>query len=99
MPKVTFLPINKTVHAELGESILEVAINNDIPLQHACGGFCSCTTCHIQVRAGSEQLSKMEEMEHERIQETAEKVTPLSRLGCQTRVNGDCSVEIMHLEL
>jgi len=99
MPKVTFLPINRTVNAEAGESILEIAINNDIPLQHACGGFCSCTTCHIHVKSGVEQLSLMEEMEHDRIQETAEKVTPASRLGCQTKVNGDCTVEIMHMDL
>lgn len=97
MPKVTFLPVNKTVEAAQGESILDVAINNDIPLQHACGGFCACTTCHVVVKSGESHLSPLEENEEERL-DTVSGLTLHSRLGCQARVHGDVVVEIQNLE-
>ena len=95
MPKVTFMPMNQVCEARAGESILDVAINNDIPLQHACGGFCACTTCHVIVKDGAVSLSAMEEAEEERI-EHATGVTLQSRLGCQAKVTGDIVVEIVN---
>jgi 2Fe-2S ferredoxin len=91
--KVTFLPLNVTVEAENDESILEIAMANSIELEHNCGGNCSCTTCHIIVREGEEHLSKMEEEEEDRLDECDE-LTPTSRLGCQARVHGSCTIEI-----
>lgn len=96
MPKVTFLPVNKTVEAAVGESLLEVAINHDVPLEHACGGFCACTTCQVHVKEGKENLSPMEADEAERIEETAMNPTPESRLGCQAKVRGDVVVWMVH---
>ena len=95
MPKVTFLPMNVTCEAKPGESILDVAINHDVPLMHACGGFCACTTCHVVVKSGAENLGPMEEAEEERI-EDADGVGLASRLGCQARVKGDVTVEIVN---
>lgn len=95
--KVTFLPINQTVEAQSGESILEVALNHDIPLHHACGGYCACTTCQVRVREGAQNLSAMEEEEQERL-ERADDVVPESRLGCQTKVLGDVVVEMFHAD-
>ena len=61
MPKVTFVNPDKTVEFESGklpyddhgkpESILDVAINFGITLEHACGGKCACTTCRNHSRA------------------------------------------------
>jgi len=98
MPKVTFLPMNVTVDALKGESVLDVALNSDIPLEHACGGFCSCTTCHIKVIGDAEDhlLSPMEEEEKERIQDL-DQLTPQSRLGCQAQILGDVTVVIQNL--
>ncbi len=95
MPKVTFLPMNTVCEAKSGDSILDVAIQNDVPLQHACGGFCACTTCHILVKAGEQSLSAMEDDEEERL-DRATGVTLHSRLGCQARVEGDVTVEILN---
>lgn len=98
MPKVTFLPVNQTVDGRPGESILEIAIANDVPLQHACGGFCACTTCHIQVKEGLDSLSGMEEDEDERI-ERVHGLTDKSRLGCQAKLGkSDVTVEIVNLD-
>lgn len=97
MAKITFLPINQTYDVKDGESILDVALNNDVPLQHACGGFCACTTCHVIVKSGAEHLSKMEDEEQDRI-ETLSDLTPESRLSCQTKIHGDVTVEIVNLD-
>lgn len=97
MPQVTFLPMNQVCEAQPGESILDVAIRNDVPLQHACGGFCACTTCHVIVRAGSDHLAPIEEAEEDRL-DAAEGVGPQSRLGCQAQVRGDVTVEIVNID-
>jgi 2Fe-2S ferredoxin len=96
MPKVTFLPMNQVCEAKEGESILDVAINNDVPLAHACGGFCACTTCHVIVKQGGGDLSEKEEDEEERL-DRASGLTLHSRLGCQARVHGDVTVEIQNI--
>ena len=103
MPRVTFLPQNLTVefdsaglrysrHGRPG-SILDVALNVGVPLEHACGGNCACTTCHVIVREGEENLSPMGDDEADRIGQ-ADGVTLHSRLGCQAVVTGDAVVEI-----
>jgi 2Fe-2S ferredoxin len=96
MPKVTFLPMNETYDAKEGESILDVAIAHDVPLQHACGGFCACTTCHVHVKSGLQNLSESEEDEEERL-DRATQVTLQSRLGCQAKIHGDVVVEIQNI--
>ena len=96
MPKVTFLPMNETYEAKVGESVLDVAIEHDVPLQHACGGFCACTTCHVHVKSGLDQLSPSDEEEEERL-DRATGLTLQSRLGCQARIHGEIVVEIQNI--
>jgi 2Fe-2S ferredoxin len=93
--QVTFLPGNLTFPIQIGQSILEVAIKNDIPLDHACGGVCACSTCHVIVKKGMEHLSEMEDDEADQVEE-APGLTLTSRLGCQARLveAGDVAVEI-----
>ena len=103
VPKVTFLPENKTVEFESGklpyehhgkpESVLDVALNNGIDLEHACGGSCACTTCHVIVKEGLENLSEADDDELDRL-DMAAGLTLRSRLGCQAIVEGDITVEI-----
>ncbi len=93
MPKVTFLPVNKTVEAEEGQSLLDVAMDNDIRLEHNCGGNCACSTCHVIVKDGLEKLSHKTEEEQDELEE-AEGLTPTSRLGCQSKIYGDITVEV-----
>ncbi len=97
MPKVTFLPMDIICQAKNGESILDVAINHDVPLQHACGGFCACTTCHILVKSGEKSLSEVEEDELDRLELVAGMKVG-SRLGCQAKVYGDLIVEVVNLD-
>ena len=105
MPKVTFIlrdGTKKTVEFEPGklefqhhglpESFLDVAMNHHIPLEHACGGSCACTTCHLIIREGMQNLSEMEENEADRL-DTAWDLTTSSRLGCQAVIKGDVVAE------
>ena len=96
--KVTFLPLGRTVevddekypladHGKPG-SLLDIALANDIHLEHNCGGSCACTTCHVIVKDGAENLSEMQEDEEDRL-DTAVGLTIRSRLGCQAVVRGD----------
>lgn len=98
MPKVTFLPSNQIIEAKSGDSILETALSNDVPIQHACGGFCACTTCHIIVKSGMENLSQMEDDEQDRLEVAATGLTASSRLGCQAKIHGDVVIEVVNPE-
>ncbi len=79
-------------HGQPG-SLLDVALNRGIPLEHACGGNCACTTCHVIVRDGMANLSEMDDEEADRL-DTAWDLTPASRLACQAIVKGDVVCEV-----
>jgi ferredoxin, 2Fe-2S len=74
-------------------SLLDVAKAFSVPLEHACGGNCACTTCHVIVKAGAQNLSEMEDDEIDRL-DTAWDLTPDSRLACQAVVSGDVVCEL-----
>jgi 2Fe-2S ferredoxin len=103
VPKVTFIPNGITAEFELGRlpyhehgkpgSLLDIALNFDVPIEHACGGNCACTTCHVVILEGEANLSPMEDDEADRL-EMAAGVTLHSRLACQAVVRGDVKVEI-----
>ena len=93
MHKVTFFPNNVTVEAKSGDTILDVALDNKIDLQHNCGGACACSTCHVILKGGFETLSEMDDNEADQLDE-AEGLTLTSRLGCQAKIYGDIVVEI-----
>ena len=67
---------------EPDQSILEVALKNDIELHHNCGGVCACSTCHLYVEQGEAFLEELSDREEDFIDRA---VNPRlnSRLGCQ----------------
>ena len=104
--KVTFLRSNRepvtvvyepgvTPYHEHGKqgSLLDIALNCGVNLEHSCGGNCACTTCHVIVKQGEENLTEMDEDEEDRLY-MADGLTLHSRLGCQCVVTGDVTVEI-----
>lgn len=68
---------------EPGQSILEIALKNNIELHHNCGGVCACSTCHIYVDKGDAYLEELTDREEDFIDRA---VNPKlsSRLGCQS---------------
>ncbi len=103
--RVTFLPDNRTFEFEHGklpyrehgkpESILDIALNFGLHLEHACGGNCACTTCHVVVKKGQELLNEMDDEEADRLDLAAD-LQLNSRLGCQTVIEkpGEVVIEI-----
>lgn len=79
---------------EADQSLLEVALLNNIELHHNCGGVCACSTCHIYVNKGEDYLEELSDKEEDFIDRA---VNPRinSRLGCQCVLqDGDGEVEV-----
>ncbi|CAL4325830.1 2Fe-2S ferredoxin [Buchnera aphidicola (Eriosoma lanigerum)] len=98
MPKITFLSNNKTIlndiviNAKSGETILDVALKNNINIEHACEKSCACSTCHCIVIKGFHTLSNMTEKEEDLL-DKAWGLNQYSRLGCQAKI-GDQEVTV-----
>lgn len=94
MPRVTFLhPEGKSGDVQADLSLLEAAEQLGFPLNHDCGGNASCTTCRVDVIAGSENLSEIDFDEQDLLDREA-LTEPYHRLGCQARVLGDVIVQV-----
>jgi len=98
MPKITFLPHRRStlplvVEVEEGTSILDASEEHGGFVGSACGGVCACSTCHVKIKQGQENLSEMQDDESDRL-DMAFDVTLESRLGCQAKVHGDVVVEV-----
>ena len=74
-------------------SILAVLLGHDVPLEHACGGNCACTTCHVVVTRGFARLSPASE-EEEDLLDKAVGLTPTSRLACQALVPDEADLDV-----
>ncbi len=71
------------VFANEGQSILEVAHQNDIPLEGACEGSIACSTCHVIVDKEFYNILDKASDEEEDMLDLAFGLTHTSRLGCQ----------------
>ena len=81
-------------NVEPGQSLLEIALGNDIDLHHNCGGVCACTTCHLYIDQGMEYVDEITDKEEDFIDRA---VNPRlnSRLGCQSLLNdGEGMIEV-----
>ncbi len=66
----------------IGDSLLEILLDNGIELHHNCGAVCACSTCHLYVNNGIDFLEELSDKEEDFIDRA---VNPRinSRLGCQ----------------
>tara|TARA_Y100001970_G_C14061548_1_gene764452 strand:+ start:644 stop:1051 length:408 start_codon:yes stop_codon:yes gene_type:complete len=102
---ITFLPMKKKVVVSpdkikkefdgLPGSILSLALEAGIEMDHSCGGVCACSTCHIIVRQGIGSCNEANEDEEDML-DLAPGLDPNSRLACQCVPDGsqDIIVEI-----
>jgi ferredoxin, 2Fe-2S len=101
--KVTFLPEDKTVevdpakfpygHDGVPGSILDIATGHRMGLDHACGGVCACSTCHVIVHQGLESCGEPSDAELDQLDE-APGLTAKSRLGCQCVPDGSADIVV-----
>lgn len=93
MPKITFIHRDgreTTIDADLGKSVMEVAVDNDVEIEAACEGSLACATCHMIVedQARFDALPAVDEDEEDML-DLAFGLTKTSRLTCQIRVTDD----------
>ena len=66
----------------IGQTLLEVAIEGGVHIEHSCGGLCACSTCHVYIESGQSCLNKPQDDELDRV-EQAPGLKINSRLSCQ----------------
>jgi 2Fe-2S ferredoxin len=84
----------QTFRIEVGESILEVALDHDIHLSHNCGGVCACSTCHIYVEKGDHIIKELSDDEEDFI-DRARNPKINSRLACQCILEQDGDIVLI----
>ena len=93
MAKITYIEHggeSRTIEAENGSTVMEIAIKNSIPgIEAECGGACACATCHVYVdEAWTEIVGKPSPMEEDML-DFGFDVKSNSRLSCQIKVTAD----------
>jgi ferredoxin, 2Fe-2S len=87
MPKVTYIQHDESVQvvdAPAGTTVMEAAIDNDVPgIVAECGGACSCATCHVYVDTAWLEKIPPAEPQEEGMLECALDRRVNSRLSCQ----------------
>ena len=93
MANITYIDpdgTTRTVEGELGSTVMETAIKNNVPgIEAECGGACACATCHVYVDdAWRETVGAPSPMEEDML-DFGYDVKPNSRLSCQIKVTDE----------
>jgi 2Fe-2S ferredoxin len=93
MPKITFIEHNGTPHtvdAEIGTSVMETAMRNDVAgIVAECGGGCTCATCLVHVDENWYPLVGQPSDDEAYMIDGAFEITSTSRLACQITVTDE----------
>lgn len=74
--------------AEVGNTILETNLKNDIDHPNDCGGNCACSTCKVIIISGNEFLSEQDEDERDTLEAFGWDPNEY-RLSCQCVIEGE----------
>ena len=93
MPKITYNDFqgnSKTIEVDNGLSVMEGAIQKDIPgIDADCGGSMACATCHVYVEdKWLDKIPEAEDAENDMI-DMAFEPKKNSRLSCQIIVSDE----------
>ena len=90
MPKITFVTADgghHSIDAEVGDSVMQTAMANDVPgIVAECGGACICSTCHVVVDVEWVDTVGPPGEEEELTMDFAPERSDRSRLSCQITV-------------
>lgn len=78
---ITLLNEDLEISFDKESSVLELLLENQIDIDHSCGGMGSCGTCKIIVKSDLNTLPERNEIELERA--TDLNFVPTERLACQ----------------
>ena len=101
MPKITYITHDNksnTVEVQNGLTVMEGAVQNDIPgIDADCGGGMACATCHVYVKEDwFNKLPKKEDGEEDMLDMAFEPKTN-SRLSCQLTVSDELDGLIVNI--
>ena len=101
MPKITYTTNDNQAHTidiQKGFSVMEGAVQNDIPgIDADCGGGMACATCHVYVNEDwLDKLPAKEDGEEDMLDMAFEPKTN-SRLSCQLIVSDDLDGLVVHI--
>ena len=101
MPKIIYKDYqgtSKTIEVESGFTVMEGAIQKEIPgIDADCGGSMACATCHVYVdEKWIDKIPKAEDAEIDMI-DMAFEPKKNSRLSCQITVSDKIEGLIVHL--
>ena len=101
MPKITYKDhqgTSKTIEVENGLSVMEGAVQNNIPgIDADCGGSMACATCHVYVEdSWFNKIPKAEDAENDMI-DMAYNPKKNSRLSCQLMVSDQLDGLVVNL--
>lgn len=86
---------SKIPYGETGQpgSLLDIAMGAGLDIEHACGGVCACSTCHVVVKEGLDSCSEATDDELDQLDE-APAITLQSRLACQSVPDGSTNLVV-----
>lgn len=93
LPNAVHCPSGMTVNAEEGQKLVEVLEENGITLQNKCQHRGVCGSCIVDIIEGYGHLNEPEDEELDQL-EFNTKAKDTSRLACQTKILGNCTIEI-----
>jgi ferredoxin, 2Fe-2S len=100
MPKITYIEHDgtpRTVEGEVGSTVMETALKNDVPgIVAECGGSCTCATCLVHVDDSWAAKTGARSEEEEDQLDNAFDVRPTSRLSCQIQVTDELDGLVVH---
>ncbi|MFL2830806.1 MAG: 2Fe-2S iron-sulfur cluster-binding protein [Candidatus Puniceispirillales bacterium] len=92
MPRLIFVNsegTEKSVEAENGLSVMEIARDNDLDIEGTCGGSISCCTCHVIIDKDWFSIVGGPNPDEEDMLDLAVGLQPTSRLSCQIEVTNE----------
>ena len=101
MAKITYITHDNqshTIEVEKGLTVMEGAVQNDIPgIDADCGGGMACATCHVYVKEDwFNKLPEKTEGEDDMLDQAYEPSSS-SRLSCQIIVSDELNGLVVHL--
>lgn len=94
MPKITFLPMNRSVYVKKGINLLNIARKNRIPVRTRCNGQASCLMCKVMVLDNQNTASGLSLPSARERRKLGHLLNRGYRLACQTFVWGDAVVTV-----
>ena len=99
LPHAERCPEGAVLEANAGDSLIEVALDAGISIEHACEKACACTTCHVVLREGFDSLEESDELEDDLFKEILAGLhNPISKVASgDVNTNGKAAEFLMFL--